>query len=44
MSSCAMFYTLELNMGLILYITRLAECRHYTICLVIFPIRNVVVI
>ena len=31
-------------MGLILYITRLAECRHNTIYLVIFSIRNVVVI
>ena len=31
-------------MGLILYITRLAECRHNTVCLVMFPIRNVVVI
>ena len=31
-------------MGLILYITRLAEFRHNTICLVIFTIRNVVVI
>ena len=44
MSSCAMFCTRLLNMGLILYITRLAEYRHKTICLVIFPIRNVVVI
>ena len=41
MSSCAMFY---MNMGMILYITRHAECRHNSICLVIFPIRNVVVI
>ena len=31
-------------MGLILYITRLAECRHNTNCLVIFPVRSVVVI
>ena len=30
--------------GLILCITRLAECRHNTICLVIFPVRSVVVI
>ena len=39
-----MFNTRKLNMGLILCITRPAECRHNTICLVIFPIRNVVVI
>ena len=38
-----MFYTRQLNMGLILYITR-AECRHNTIGLVIFTIRSVVVI
>ena len=36
-----MFYTRKLNMVFILYITRLAECRHNTICLVI---RSVVVI
>ena len=33
---CNVLHTL-LNMGLILYITRPAECRHNTICLVIFP-------
>ena len=44
MSSCAMFHTRKLNMGLILCITRPAECRHHTICLGIFHIRNVVVI
>ena len=31
-------------MGLILYITRPADCRHITICLVIFSIRSVVVL
>ena len=37
-------FHVELNMGLVLCITRLAECRHNTFCLMIFPIRNVVVI
>ena len=41
--SCAMFYTRLLNMGLILNITRFAECRHNTTCFVISTIRSVVV-
>ena len=39
-----MFYTRLLNMGLILFVTRPAEGRHNTICLVIFTIRSVVVV
>ena len=40
---CNVLHTLAEH-GIDLYITRRAECRHNTICLVIFPIRGVVVI